>query len=142
MQRTPQPRIYRARRGGEKLRQSAGIAAGLVAVLVVAWIAVALLRSPPAPRLSLTIPTTSMISGAPLALRPSFGAQEAVLVGGIGMIAASAEETPTPIASLTKMMSARVVMRDHPLSRGESGPTITITGADVATYGPETGEGG
>ena len=141
MRRTSQPHIDLARHGANKLRRKAGIVAGLVAILIVAWIAVALLRSPPAPRLLLTIPTTSMISGAPLALRPSFGAQEAVAVGGIGTIAVSGEETPIPIASLTKIMSALVVLHDHPLSPGEDGPNITVTNADVAAYRLERSEG-
>ena len=47
------------------------------------------------------------------------------------------EAAPSPIASLTKMMSALVVLRDHPLSVGASGPDITVTTADVANYTSE-----
>ena len=42
-----------------------------------------------------------------------------------------------PIASLTKMTNALVVLRDHPLPPGASGPAITITAADVAEYDSE-----
>ncbi len=42
-----------------------------------------------------------------------------------------------PIASLTKMTTALVVLRDHPLPPGASGPAITITAADVAEYNSE-----
>jgi D-alanyl-D-alanine carboxypeptidase (penicillin-binding protein 5/6) len=36
------------------------------------------------------------------------------------------------IASVAKVMTAYVVLRDHPLRPGEAGPAITLTGADVA----------
>jgi D-alanyl-D-alanine carboxypeptidase (penicillin-binding protein 5/6) len=36
------------------------------------------------------------------------------------------------IASLAKVMTAYLVLRDHPLRLGEDGPTITLTDADVA----------
>ena len=36
------------------------------------------------------------------------------------------------IASVAKVMTAYLVLRDHPLRAGEDGPTITLTDADVA----------
>ena len=39
---------------------------------------------------------------------------------------------PAPIASVAKVMTAFVVLRDHPLQLGDEGPTITLTEADVA----------
>src|SRR5204863_9818904 len=41
-------------------------------------------------------------------------------------------QRPAPIASLAKVMTAYVVLRDHPLRLGEEGPTITLTDGDVA----------
>src|SRR5207244_4565390 len=37
-----------------------------------------------------------------------------------------------PIASVAKVMTAYLVLRDHPLRLGEDGPAITLTDADVA----------
>ena len=37
-----------------------------------------------------------------------------------------------PIASVAKVMTAYLVLRDHPLRPGHEGPTITLTDADVA----------
>ena len=51
--------------------------------------------------------------------------------------AQSGPESPVPIASLTKMTTALVVLRDHPVPAGTSGPAITITAADVAEYDNE-----
>jgi D-alanyl-D-alanine carboxypeptidase (penicillin-binding protein 5/6) len=36
-----------------------------------------------------------------------------------------------PIASVAKVMTAYLVLRDHPLRPGQDGPTITLTDADV-----------
>ncbi|HTR70349.1 MAG TPA: hypothetical protein VMH41_08995 [Mycobacteriales bacterium] len=47
-------------------------------------------------------------------------------------ILASPGQRPVPIASVAKVMTAYVVLRDHPLAIGQDGPTITLTSADVA----------
>ena len=47
-------------------------------------------------------------------------------------IHAGPNQHPAPIASVAKVMTAYVVLRDHPLRPGEDGPTITLTQADVA----------
>ena len=39
------------------------------------------------------------------------------------------------IASITKTMTAYVVLKDHPLRASESGPTITLTSEMAAEYG-------
>jgi D-alanyl-D-alanine carboxypeptidase (penicillin-binding protein 5/6) len=39
-----------------------------------------------------------------------------------------------PIASLAKMMTAYIVLHDHPLTAGEAGPSITVTPTDVTIY--------
>ena len=61
---------------------------------------------------------------------PAYG-QAAVQIGQ-SQVQAGPNQLPTPIASVAKVMTAYLVLRDHPLQRGESGPTITLTEADVA----------
>jgi len=39
-----------------------------------------------------------------------------------------------PIASLTKMMTAYVVLKKLPLAIGQTGPCVTVSDSDVATY--------
>ena len=58
----------------------------------------------------------------------------AVAVLGEGLVGASPGEHAVPIASLTKMMTAFVVLNDHPISLGEEGPKFTMTAADVASW--------
>ena len=42
-----------------------------------------------------------------------------------------------PIASLTKLTTAVVVLRDHPVPAGTEGPTIALTSDDAAEYQAE-----
>ena len=61
---------------------------------------------------------------------PDYG-QAAVRIGQ-SPIQAGPTQHAAPIASVAKVMTAYLVLRDHPLRVGEEGPTITLTGADVA----------
>jgi D-alanyl-D-alanine carboxypeptidase (penicillin-binding protein 5/6) len=84
---------------------------------------------------------TVVVPGAYPALKwPKVG-QAAVAVRGVGIVGRSPRERPVPIASLTKMMTAYVILQDHPLAPGEAGPTITVTKGDVAIFDMEESEG-
>src|SRR5947199_2813174 len=61
---------------------------------------------------------------------PAYG-QAAVQIGQ-SRIQAGPNQHAAPIASVAKVMTAYLVLRDHPLGVGEDGPTITLTDADVA----------
>ncbi len=67
---------------------------------------------------------------------PSKG-QGAVVVPSLGYAAQSGPESPVPIASLTKMTTAVVILRDHPLPADSDGPAIPVTAADAAEYQAE-----
>ncbi len=60
--------------------------------------------------------------------------QGAVSVLGIGLMGASPRERVVPIASLTKMMTAYLILRDHPLVPGEAGPSLRMTAADASAW--------
>ena len=66
------------------------------------------------------------------------GAEITVALDGVGTLASSTRQAEVPIASVAKVMSALVVLADHPLRGGETGPSIRITAADVATYERES----
>jgi D-alanyl-D-alanine carboxypeptidase (penicillin-binding protein 5/6) len=57
--------------------------------------------------------------------------QAAVLIGR-SEVHAGPNQHAAPIASIAKVMTAYLVLRDHPLRPGRDGPTITLTDADVA----------
>jgi serine-type D-Ala-D-Ala carboxypeptidase (penicillin-binding protein 5/6) len=71
------------------------------------------------------------IAQLPGTVWPAAG-QAAFTRTGQSEIQASPRQYAVPIASVAKVMTAYLVLRDHPLRIGEDGPTITLTDADVA----------
>ncbi len=67
--------------------------------------------------------------------------QGAVAVRGVGLIGSSPNERPRPIASLTKIMTAVVILEDHPLALGQPGPTFTINASEVDDYKADVADG-
>lgn len=57
--------------------------------------------------------------------------QSSVEVVGAGSLGRTDGQRPVPIASVTKVMTAYVVLKGHPLRDGEAGPRITVD-ADAA----------
>jgi D-alanyl-D-alanine carboxypeptidase (penicillin-binding protein 5/6) len=66
----------------------------------------------------------------PSTVWPAYG-QAAVQIGQ-SPVQAGPNQHAAAIASVAKVMTAYVVLRDHSLRPGEDGPTITFTDADVA----------
>jgi serine-type D-Ala-D-Ala carboxypeptidase (penicillin-binding protein 5/6) len=64
---------------------------------------------------------------------PSSGSG-AIGASGLGLVASSGNEKPLPAASVTKVMTALVILTDKPLQKGQQGPSITMTEADVQAY--------
>ena len=60
---------------------------------------------------------------------------------GVGLLGVHGSDRPTPIASLAKVMSADVVLRDHLLRGSGGGPQITVSPADVAAYRADVAAG-
>jgi len=65
---------------------------------------------------------------------PSYGASSIGAVGFADDLATGGTDQPLPIASITKVITALVVLEAHPLAVGEEGPTITFGRADVDIY--------
>lgn len=111
------------------------VAAVVIVLLAVAYVVVQFVRPVPSVTASAsTAAAKTTMPGAPASLTwPSQG-EAAIGIEGGGVLDASSTQTPTPLASVTKLMTAYLVLRDHPLQATASGPTITIGPADVATY--------
>ncbi len=60
--------------------------------------------------------------------------ESAVGTENLGVIASTKDQAPVPIASVTKIMTAYLVLKAHPLQPGQSGPTLTMTALDVSGY--------
>lgn len=73
---------------------------------------------------------------------PGYGASAIGAVGYPGVLAQSGATTPLPMASISKVITALVVLDAHPLAVGESGPVATMTSADAALYGAYLAQNG
>jgi D-alanyl-D-alanine carboxypeptidase (penicillin-binding protein 5/6) len=83
---------------------------------------------------TVSLPTTLAAPGkAPHLPWPSRG-QASIGLAGIGTFGASGGDTPVPIASVAKSMTAYQILKDHPLKANEQGPVIHVLPAEAAAY--------
>jgi D-alanyl-D-alanine carboxypeptidase (penicillin-binding protein 5/6) len=83
---------------------------------------------------SLASPSSTVASAIdvlPSTVWPAHG-QAAFIQTGRSQIQVGPNQHPAAIASVAKVMTAYLVLRDHPLGPGEDGPTIMLSDADVA----------
>jgi D-alanyl-D-alanine carboxypeptidase (penicillin-binding protein 5/6) len=103
-------------------------------LIVVAASAFNYLRPIPAVAATHLLHTTEVVPGtAPSLPWPSRGSG-AIAVSGLGFVGTSGNEQAIPAASVTKVMTALVVLEDSKLKKGETGANITITDADIRSY--------
>jgi D-alanyl-D-alanine carboxypeptidase (penicillin-binding protein 5/6) len=55
-------------------------------------------------------------------------------VSGIGALPGPGASRPVPIASVAKVMTAYIILRDHPLGTAEPGPAIVVRPGEAAAY--------
>jgi serine-type D-Ala-D-Ala carboxypeptidase (penicillin-binding protein 5/6) len=79
------------------------------------------------------VATQERIGTIPALPWPAQG-EAALFVEGVGEVGRSGGQTPVPMASTAKLMTAVLVLEDHPLALNQPGPTIAVTRADVNTY--------
>ncbi|WP_078621198.1 D-alanyl-D-alanine carboxypeptidase family protein [Streptomyces aurantiacus] len=111
---------------GPRQVKPALLAAGAVVLIIAAVLGASLL--PPSGAGSGPSTAGSVNSSARSLPWPREG-QTSVLVEGLGArgeLGTKGTQTPVPIASVTKVMTAYVILRAHPLRAGESGPDITV----------------
>lgn len=133
--------IVLATAGGGTKKPSVAVRATLPATATVAATTSgpAATTSGPAATTSGPAATAGGIPGATSAALPwPKTGQAAVAIPTIGFQAQSGPEQEVPVASLTKLMTAYVVLQDHPLAPGAQGPSVTITTADADNFGIDT----
>jgi serine-type D-Ala-D-Ala carboxypeptidase (penicillin-binding protein 5/6) len=89
---------------------------------------------PPTTTVTATARSSSVVPGSSPAIAWPPGVQSAFSIPALGVFEQSGPQASVPIASMTKLMTAHVVLADHPLAVGEDGPSITVTPNDVALY--------
>uniref|UniRef100_UPI00367100ED D-alanyl-D-alanine carboxypeptidase family protein n=1 Tax=Actinoplanes octamycinicus TaxID=135948 RepID=UPI00367100ED len=106
--------------------------------LVGAGAAVQLTRDLPTATLTTEIASTIKIPGsAPKIPWPGTGSAE-LMIEGMGRIGGSGGKGAEPIGSVAKVMTAYVILKNHPLEGDAEGPSMTVDAADVADYNQRT----
>lgn len=115
------------------MRLLAFIAALIVVVVVVILV---LAETSPVPNLRVqrVLPATVRFPGPPPAPAWPKSGEASVEVEGLGTLGSSGPQTPLPIASVAKIMTAYVILKDHPVKVGQSGFQVTVNATDVADY--------
>ncbi|MFF6793182.1 serine hydrolase [Streptomyces filamentosus] len=98
----------------------------LVLILLIVFAIAQVVRPLPAPVLKLSAEPTFTFGGGPLQMPWPNEGQGAVEVEGVGSMGTYGAQKPAPIASVTKTMTAYVILRDHPIKGKQQGPEITI----------------
>ncbi|MFF9476287.1 serine hydrolase [Streptomyces roseolus] len=98
----------------------------LVLLLLIVFAIVQMVRPLPAPALKLSGTPTYTFAGGPLKMPWPGEGQGAVEIEGVGSMGTYGAQKPAPIASVTKTMTAYVILRDHPLKGNQKGPRITV----------------
>ena len=73
---------------------------------------------------------------------PVYGASGIGAIGYGGVLASAGPTTALPIASITKVVTALVVLDAHPLALGEQGPDVTFSGIDEQFYDQQVANDG
>lgn len=103
-----------------------GLASGLLAVAYAAFAVLAPLPAVPA----ITQPLSQFNTSAAVVSLPGYGAVAIGAADGEQIYAGIDLDTSRPIASITKVVTALVVLDAHPIADGEPGQTLTMTDAD------------
>ncbi|MFK3730576.1 serine hydrolase [Streptomyces sp. NPDC088090] len=98
----------------------------LVLLLLIVFAIAQMVRPLPAPVLTLSASPTFTFGGGPLQMPWPGEGQGAVEVEGVGSMGTYGAQKPAPIASVTKTMTAYVILRDHPIKGKQKGPEITV----------------
>jgi D-alanyl-D-alanine carboxypeptidase (penicillin-binding protein 5/6) len=112
----------------------------IVAFVLSASVLVAVRLHAPSPVATVTasMAATVAVPVAAVTLPWPTDGQSAIAVPSVGVDVTSGPEQSVPIASLTKMMTAYLILRDHPLGPDQDGPRIVMTPADVSDFNNDT----
>ncbi|MEU2801538.1 serine hydrolase [Streptomyces sp. NPDC007117] len=98
----------------------------LVLLLLIVFAIVQVMRPLPEPSLELTAKPTYTFEGGGTDLSWPGQGQSAVMVDGVGSLGTEGAQKPAPIASVAKVMTAYVILQEHPLKGDEGGEKITV----------------
>ena len=140
------PRSDEAVDARKRGRRRGAIAAGIVVIVVAAavgtYVSLSLNATVAAPTVTLAAPTPEQPTAVNLmpptaevsAVSVTGAEQFPGTVGTDGLLVVNGSADARPIASLTKVITALVVLGAKPLAPGETGPTLTFSKADNDLY--------
>ncbi|WP_424891969.1 D-alanyl-D-alanine carboxypeptidase [Streptomyces sp. XH2] len=107
----------------------------LVILLAIIFCVVQAFRPLPEPKLVLTANKAFKFDGDKAQMTWPTSGQAYVEVDGLGSLGEYGEEKPVPIASVTKVMTAYITLRDHPMKKGDKkGALMTVDAKAVSDY--------
>ncbi|MGW2596586.1 D-alanyl-D-alanine carboxypeptidase [Streptomyces klenkii] len=107
----------------------------LVVLLAIIFCVVQAFRPLPEPKLVLTANKAFKFDGDKAQMTWPASGQAYVEVDGLGSLGEFGEEKPVPIASVTKVMTAYITLRDHPMKKGDKkGALMTVDAKAVSDY--------
>ncbi|MET8272454.1 D-alanyl-D-alanine carboxypeptidase [Streptomyces sp. NPDC005096] len=98
----------------------------LVVLLLIVFAIVQAVRPLPTPVLRLTAQSTYTFEGSKPSLPWPNEGQGYMAATGLGTVDSFGEQKAVPIGSVAKAMTAYIVLKDHPLKKGQAGPSITV----------------
>ncbi|MFJ6608486.1 D-alanyl-D-alanine carboxypeptidase [Streptomyces lydicus] len=108
----------------------------LAVLLAIIFVVAQSVRPLPDPTLTVGDATSSFtFEGGKLAIPWPAQGQAAIKVVGSGDLGTFGPQKPVPTASVAKIMTAYVILRDHPLKKDEGGPKIEVDAKAVTEGG-------
>ncbi|WP_261956232.1 D-alanyl-D-alanine carboxypeptidase [Streptomyces nigrescens] len=98
----------------------------LVVLLGIIFVVVQTMRPLPDPKLAIAGKPSSVFEGDTPSLSWPPEGQAIVDVDGLGRVGSYGEMKPLPIGSVAKVMTTYIILRDHPLKKGEDKPLIDV----------------
>lgn len=126
--------IYRRRR--------IAVFGGALVVLATAFYLPLTLLAPLGPAAASVAPYQAPPVAQPPVSFPGYGASGVGAVGYPGVLASAGSADPLPIASISKIITALVVLEERPLALGEAGPDLTFGDIDEGFYDAQLADGG
>ncbi|MGW1407237.1 D-alanyl-D-alanine carboxypeptidase [Streptomyces sp. NPDC002403] len=98
----------------------------LALLLLIVFAIVQMVRPLPEPELQMSAKDTYTFKGDKPSLPWPDEGQGYMAATGLGPVGSFGEQKAVPIGSVAKAMTAYIVLKDHPLKKGEKGPSIEI----------------
>ena len=105
----------------------------LIVIIAAIILIVQIFRPFQKPKIALTMDMNPELAGN-LNINWPDNAQGAICIANEGLIDKTPDQSPRPTASVAKMMTAYLILKDHPLAAYQDGPALVLTREDERIY--------